>query len=284
MGPAPATRASAAWPAPTATISARRGRRAGLPAELDKLPERLRRAGPGEPLAQRDACRARRFAEYDAVRTSSCAGTVPRAILLSTPMTDQAVAEGLTAGKREQTKLANRRAILDAARQVFGELGYEAATVRDIIRRTNLSVGRLLQLLPLQGGGVRGAGRRRRAPLPADPAGRSTKRPTDFDSLHPRRDRGPITTSSSTRTPSGASEPRRAIRHPHVHARRPRCRRCSSRCAGRSADVLERGLAPAGRPRLPGRRLHRHRPRGRRADAGAAADRRRRRRPSSPSR
>src|SRR5271170_4809237 len=45
------------------------------------------------------------------------------------------------AGKREQTKLANRRAILDAAREVFGEMGYETATVRDIIRRTSLSVG-----------------------------------------------------------------------------------------------------------------------------------------------
>ena len=47
----------------------------------------------------------------------------------------------LSPGKREQTKLANRVAILDAARQVFGELGFEAATVRDIIRRTGLSVG-----------------------------------------------------------------------------------------------------------------------------------------------
>jgi AcrR family transcriptional regulator len=44
-------------------------------------------------------------------------------------------------GKREQTKAANRRAILDAARQVFAELGYEMASVRDIIRRTDLSVG-----------------------------------------------------------------------------------------------------------------------------------------------
>ncbi len=44
-------------------------------------------------------------------------------------------------GKREQTKAANRLAILDAAREVFGELGFEAATVRDIIRRTGLSVG-----------------------------------------------------------------------------------------------------------------------------------------------
>jgi len=44
-------------------------------------------------------------------------------------------------GKREQTKAANRSAILDAAREVFGEMGFEAATVRDIIRRTGLSVG-----------------------------------------------------------------------------------------------------------------------------------------------
>ncbi|MFZ5668131.1 MAG: TetR/AcrR family transcriptional regulator [Pseudomonadota bacterium] len=47
----------------------------------------------------------------------------------------------LSSGKREQTKVANRRAILDAARQVFGELGYEVATVRDIIRRTGLASG-----------------------------------------------------------------------------------------------------------------------------------------------
>ena len=47
----------------------------------------------------------------------------------------------LTPGKREQTKATNRLAILDAAREVFGELGFEAATVRDIIRRTGLSVG-----------------------------------------------------------------------------------------------------------------------------------------------
>jgi len=46
-----------------------------------------------------------------------------------------------TGGKREQTKVANRQAILDAAREVFGELGYETATVRDIIRRTGLAAG-----------------------------------------------------------------------------------------------------------------------------------------------
>lgn len=43
--------------------------------------------------------------------------------------------------KREEAKRANRAAILDAARSAFAELGYEAASVRDIIRRTPLSVG-----------------------------------------------------------------------------------------------------------------------------------------------
>ena len=44
-------------------------------------------------------------------------------------------------GRRERNKAANRQTILDAAREVFGELGYEASTVRDIVRRTGLSVG-----------------------------------------------------------------------------------------------------------------------------------------------
>jgi AcrR family transcriptional regulator len=47
----------------------------------------------------------------------------------------------LAPGKREQTKVQNRQAILDAAREVFGELGYDASTVRDIIRRTGLAAG-----------------------------------------------------------------------------------------------------------------------------------------------
>jgi AcrR family transcriptional regulator len=45
------------------------------------------------------------------------------------------------AGKREQTKLQNRQMILTAARDVFAELGYGAATVRDIIRATPLASG-----------------------------------------------------------------------------------------------------------------------------------------------
>lgn len=44
-------------------------------------------------------------------------------------------------GKREQTKVQNRQTILDAAREVFAELGYGATTVRDIIRATSLASG-----------------------------------------------------------------------------------------------------------------------------------------------
>lgn len=44
-------------------------------------------------------------------------------------------------GKRERAKAANREAILKAARRVFAQLGYEAATVRDIIRGTELASG-----------------------------------------------------------------------------------------------------------------------------------------------
>jgi AcrR family transcriptional regulator len=51
-------------------------------------------------------------------------------------------------GRREQTKAANRAAILAAARDVFAEDGYEAAGVRDIIRRTDLASGTFYNYFP----------------------------------------------------------------------------------------------------------------------------------------
>jgi AcrR family transcriptional regulator len=55
---------------------------------------------------------------------------------------------GARAGRREQTKAANRAAILRAAREVFGEIGYGAASVRDIVRRTDLATGTFYNYFP----------------------------------------------------------------------------------------------------------------------------------------
>jgi len=58
-------------------------------------------------------------------------------------MTDQATesAGGERSGRREQNKAENRAALLKAARTVFAEMGYGAAGVRDIVRRTDLASG-----------------------------------------------------------------------------------------------------------------------------------------------
>lgn len=48
---------------------------------------------------------------------------------------------GINGGKRARTKAANRQAILAAARQVFARIGFDATTVRDIIRETDLAAG-----------------------------------------------------------------------------------------------------------------------------------------------
>ncbi len=52
------------------------------------------------------------------------------------------------AGRREQTKAANRAAILRAAVAVFTEMGYDAATVRDVVRRTDLATGTFYNYFP----------------------------------------------------------------------------------------------------------------------------------------
>jgi hypothetical protein len=78
----------------------------------------------------------------------------------------------------------NRQAILDAAREVFGELGYDAATVRDIIRRTGLASGTFYNYYKLQGGGVRRPRRRRRPPLLGrSSSGCRVREGTDFEAF-----------------------------------------------------------------------------------------------------
>ncbi len=58
------------------------------------------------------------------------------------PMTEAFVS------KRERNKASNREAILRAARAVFAEMGYGAASVRDIIRRTDLASGTFYNYFP----------------------------------------------------------------------------------------------------------------------------------------
>lgn len=49
--------------------------------------------------------------------------------------------DSMVSGRRAVNRKNNRDAILDAARDVFAEIGYGGTTVRDIIRRTNLASG-----------------------------------------------------------------------------------------------------------------------------------------------
>jgi AcrR family transcriptional regulator len=51
-------------------------------------------------------------------------------------------------GKRERTKTANREAILVAARRVFSDIGYGAASVRDVVRETDLATGTFYNYFP----------------------------------------------------------------------------------------------------------------------------------------
>ncbi len=48
---------------------------------------------------------------------------------------------GRRPGKRAEAKAVNREEILQAAQRVFARIGYESASVRDIIRETSLASG-----------------------------------------------------------------------------------------------------------------------------------------------
>lgn len=54
----------------------------------------------------------------------------------------------LAAGKRERSKAENRRAILDAAQEIFTEMGYGAASIRDVVRRSGLAAGTFYNYFP----------------------------------------------------------------------------------------------------------------------------------------
>jgi AcrR family transcriptional regulator len=58
------------------------------------------------------------------------------------------VTGSVVTGRRERTKAANREAILTAARRVFIEIGFGAASVRDIVRGTDLATGTFYNYFP----------------------------------------------------------------------------------------------------------------------------------------
>ena len=78
-------------------------------------------AGLRHELGQLGRCRRRSAAMPDET------ATLPR--------------RGERSGRREQNKAENRIALLKAARAVFAEMGAGAASVRDIVRRTDLASG-----------------------------------------------------------------------------------------------------------------------------------------------
>jgi len=146
-------------------------------------------------------------------------------------------------GKREQTKLANRRAILGAAREVFGELGYETATVRDIIRRTSLSVGAFYNYYRSKEEvyeALADDGARRFRPI----LKAQYENATDFQSYI----RGAIEAyynflvdeEPTARRPSPASE----ATHPHVRTETPEMKAVFEQVRWSISDVLDRGHAP----------------------------------------
>jgi len=52
------------------------------------------------------------------------------------------------AGRREANKAANRATILESGRRVFTDIGYGAASVRDIVRPTGLATGTFYNYFP----------------------------------------------------------------------------------------------------------------------------------------
>jgi AcrR family transcriptional regulator len=148
-----------------------------------------------------------------------------------------------SSGKREQTKQQNRQAILDAARGVFGELGYEVATVRDIIRRTNLSVGAFYNYYRSKEEvyeALADDGARRFRPI----LQAQYEAATDFPSYI----RGAITAYFNFIVDEGESSRSRPAagdhRLPHVHAETPEMKAVFDQVRWSISDVLERGAGP----------------------------------------
>jgi AcrR family transcriptional regulator len=155
----------------------------------------------------------------------------------------EAAVIALNPGKREQTKLANRQAILHAARAVFGEMGYEAASVRDVIRRSGLSVGafynyyrskeEVYQALADDGA------RRFRLILRAE----AEKAPT-FEGFLKTALFAFFSFQVSEHEAWQTQRPPGEQNHPHVRVDTPEMKAVFEEVKGLIADRIERGMAP----------------------------------------
>jgi AcrR family transcriptional regulator len=157
-------------------------------------------------------------------------------------MTDVADLSPPSTGKREQTKQQNRRAILDAARQVFGEMGYDVATVRDIIRRTNLSVGAFYNYYRSKEEvyeALSDDGARRFRPI----LQAQYEQADDFKSYI----RGAITAYFNfivVEDEAWRDTPSLSERHPHVHTETPEMKAVFDQVRASVSGFLERGSGP----------------------------------------
>jgi len=152
-------------------------------------------------------------------------------------------ADSPPAGKREQTKAANRAAILEAARAVFNDMGYDAATVRDIIRRTGLSVGAFYNYYRSKEEvyeALADDGARRFRPILREQYSQAA----DFETYI----RGAITAYMRFLVDEEEaweqSSPDGVRNHPHLRMETPEMLAVYGEVKGAVADVIERGLAP----------------------------------------
>jgi len=160
----------------------------------------------------------------------------------SPQLTDSDILSTSQAGKREQTKAANRRTILDAARLVFAELGYESASVRDIIRRTNLSVGAFYNYYRSKEEvyeALSDDGARRFRPI----LQAQYEASADFETyirraIHAYYD-FLVEEQEAVKPPSNGIEA-----HPHVRAETPEMKAVFDQVKWSVSDVLERGHGP----------------------------------------
>lgn len=158
-----------------------------------------------------------------------------------TPLFPDAVEEAAP-GKREQTKAQNRDAILKAARDVFSELGYEAASVRDIIRRTGLASGTFYNYYrskeEVAQALVADVIQRLRPVLRAE-----REQAHDFESYLNGATRAYFRFLIDEAIIWGPGKPR-AERHPHVRVQTPEQDAVFAEIQASLAAVIQHGLAP----------------------------------------